>query len=147
MLRRRARRGPGATNLDCPGMSRPTISVVIPTRELPDYLEVALSSIAEQATTAGAEVLVVDDGGDTPRARALADRFGARYAPHALPRGLNVARNTGVESSSGELIVFVDDDVRAAPGWLDALTRAAAEHPEVDVFTGPISVHLEGSEP
>src|SRR5438309_3798069 len=139
MLRCRPRRGDGGTNLDCPGMSRPTVSVVIPTRERPGYLEVALSSIVAQATTAGAEVLVVDDGGDTPQARALAARFGARYAPHARPRGLNVARNTGVASSRGELIVFVDDDVRAAPGWLDALTRAAAEHPEVDLFTGPIS--------
>src|ERR1700719_2903374 len=127
MLRRGLAGAQGSTNLDCPGMSRPTVSVVIPTRERPDYLEVALSSIAEQATTTGAEVLVVDDGGETTQARALAERFGARYAPHARPSGLNAARNTGVASSSGELIVFVDDDVRAAPGWLDALTRAAAE--------------------
>jgi GT2 family glycosyltransferase len=127
-------------------MTRPKVSVVIPTRARPQYLEVALASIAEQATREGAEVLVVDDAGDTPAARALAARFGARYEPHARPLGLNVARNTGVESSSGELVVFVDDDVRAAPGWLEALARAAEEHPDVEVFTGPIRARLEGHE-
>jgi GT2 family glycosyltransferase len=40
--------------------------------------------------------------------------------------------------------VFVDDDIRAAPGWLEALIDAAREHPDVDVFTGPIRARLEG---
>ena len=38
----------------------------------------------------------------------------ARLRHHAGPLGLNVARNTGVERSSGELVVFVDDDIRAS---------------------------------
>jgi len=119
-------------------------SIVIPTRARLSYLEVALASIAAQAAQAGAEVLVVDDAGPSERARALAERFGARYEPHDAPLGLNVARNTGVERSSGELVAFVDDDVRASPGWLAALLAAAREHGDVDVFTGPIRPSLEG---
>jgi Glycosyl transferase family 2 len=76
--------------------------------------------------------------------RALVERLGARYEPHPSPLGLNVARNTGVERSTGELVVFVDDDVRVQRGWLEALLGAAREHPEVDVFTGPIEPRLEG---
>jgi len=91
-------------------------------------------------------VLVIDDAGPTTSARALAARFGVRYEPHARPLGLNVARNTGVERSAGELVVFVDDDIRASGGWLQALLDAAREHPEVDVFTGPIHARLEGRE-
>jgi GT2 family glycosyltransferase len=119
-------------------------SIVIPTRARPDYLEVALSSITPQADDAGAEVLVIDDAGPSPTTRALVERLGARYEPHPGPLGLNVARNTGVERSSGELVVFVDDDVRARPGWLGALLGAAREHADVDVFTGPIEPCLEG---
>src|SRR5689334_1384903 len=110
-------------------------SIVIPTRGRPAYLEVALESIAPQAAEAKAQLVVVDDDGESPRARELAERFGARYEPHERPRGLNVARNTGVKRSTGSLVVFVDDDVRAHPGWLRALLRAAAERPEVDIFT------------
>src|SRR5271155_3109404 len=120
-------------------------SIAIPTRARPDYLEVALASIVPQGDAAGAEVLVVDDAGPSPTTRALAERHGARYEPHPGPLGLNVARNTGVERSTGELLVFVDDDVHVRPGWLQALLGAAREHPEVDVFTGPIEPRLEGS--
>jgi GT2 family glycosyltransferase len=123
----------------------PPASIVIPTRARPAYLEVALASIVPQAEDAGAEVLVIDDAGDSAPMRALAERLGARYEPHPCPLGLNVARNTGVERSAGELVVFVDDDVRARPGWLRALLVAAWEHPEIDVFTGPIEPRLEGS--
>jgi Glycosyl transferase family 2/Protein of unknown function (DUF707) len=112
-----------------------------------DYLRVALSSISAQVMKAQAELIVVDDAGPSEEARALSERFGARYEPHARPLGLNVARNTGVELSSGELVVFVDDDVDVCSGWLDALLDAAKEHPERDVFTGPILPRLEGSPP
>jgi GT2 family glycosyltransferase len=122
----------------------PPASIVIPTRARLAYLEVALSSIAPEATRLGVEVLVVDDAGPSQAARKLAERFGARYEPHARPLGLNVARNTGVECSTGELVVFVDDDVRVGAGWLSALLDAAAEHPDIDVFTGPIRARLEG---
>ncbi len=125
----------------------PPASIVIPTRARLAYLEVALASIAPQAARAGAEVLVLDDAGASPAAQALATRFGARYEPHPGPLGLNVARNTGVERSHGELVVFVDDDVRVDEGWLQALLDAAREHPDVDVFTGPIAARLEGPAP
>jgi GT2 family glycosyltransferase len=125
-------------------MSPARTSIVIPTRARPGYLEVALASIAPQAAASEAEVLVIDDGGHSAATAALAARFGARYEPHNRPLGLNVARNTGVERSSGGLVVFVDDDIRAAPGWLKALIDAAHDHPDVDVFTGPIRARLEG---
>ncbi len=123
----------------------PPASIVIPTRTRLSYLEVALSSIAPQAAQLGAEVLVIDDAGPSPAARELASRFGARYEPHPVPLGLNVARNTGVERSRGELVVFVDDDVRVSSSWLAALLDAARKRPQVEVFTGPIRAQLEGS--
>jgi GT2 family glycosyltransferase len=122
----------------------PLASIVIPTRARPDYLEVALASIAPQAAAVGAEILVIDDAGPSPTLGALAERFGARYEPHPRPLGLNVARNTGVARSNGPLVAFVDDDVEVCPGWLDALLHAAREHPRVQVFTGPIRARLEG---
>jgi GT2 family glycosyltransferase len=128
--------------------SQPTpASIVIPTRGRPAYLEVALTSIALQARAAGAEVLVIDDAGASPEGREQARRFGVRYEPHERELGLNVARNTGVERSRGELVVFVDDDVEASSDWLQALLKAAREHPDVDVFAGQIRPRLEGRPP
>jgi hypothetical protein len=52
-----------------------------------------------------------------------------------------------VKHATGELIVFVDDDIEAAPGWLAALLDAARAHPETEVFAGPIRARLEGRPP
>ena len=120
---------------------------MIPTRGRPAYLEVALSSIVPQARVVGAEVLVIDDAGASHEAREQAQRLGARYEPHERELGLNVARNTGVERSSGGLVVFVDDDIEASPGWLQALLTAAREYPDVDVLAGRIRPRLEGRPP
>jgi GT2 family glycosyltransferase len=125
----------------------PSASIVIPTQTRLSYLEVALASIAPQAKDADAELIVIDDAGPSEQARALVESHGARYEPHPRPLGLNVARNTGVERSTGELVVFVDDDVRAHDDWLAALLVGAREHPDVEVFTGPIRPCLDGWRP
>jgi GT2 family glycosyltransferase len=117
-------------------------AVAIPTRRRAAYLDVALRTIVPQARAAGAEVLVVDDGPDEAT-RATAARHGARYVAHDAPRGLNAARNTALDSTDAALVCFVDDDVAVHPGWLTALTTAAADNPH-DVFTGPIRARLEG---
>ena len=107
-------------------------AVAIPTHRRASYLDVALASIVPQARSAGAEVLVVDDGPDEAT-RAVAARHGARYLGHDAPRGLNAARNTALQASDAELVCFVDDDVEVRAGWLDALLAAApsraASHP------------------
>jgi GT2 family glycosyltransferase len=121
----------------------PSASIIIPTRSRPDYLEVALASVAPQAARAGAEVIVVDDG-RLERNAQLAERFGARYLSLGEPRGLNAARNAGIESAAGELLAFIDDDVAVHDGWLDALIAAAGSQPDVGVFTGPILARFEG---
>ncbi|WP_187369131.1 glycosyltransferase family 2 protein [Baekduia soli] len=120
-----------------------SVAVVIPTAARPDYLEVALASIAPQAARAGADVLVVDDGPSTAT-RDVARRHGARYVAHEQGGGLNAARNTGARETTAPLLAYVDDDVEVRPGWLDALVAAAAACPdEVGVFTGPILARIE----
>lgn len=121
----------------------PTASIIVPTQDRPAYLDVALRSIAPQAAAAGAELLVVDDGpGDATR--EVAERHGARYLASTPPRGLNAARNAGIDAAAADLLVFADDDVEAHPGWLAALLAAdAAAGGDVGAFTGPIVPRFE----
>jgi GT2 family glycosyltransferase len=121
----------------------PPASVIIPTRARSAYLEVALGSIAAQAGAVGAEIVVVDDGPDA-QTRAVAARHGARYVAHAASRGPNAARNTGLDHAAGDLLVFVDDDIAAHPGWLAALLDAhAAAEADVGAFAGRIHARFE----
>jgi glycosyltransferase involved in cell wall biosynthesis len=127
-------------------MERPAASIVVPTRDRAGYLDVALASFAPQAAVAGAEIVVVVDGPDEASV-AVAERHGARVVTHPAPRGPNAARNAGWSAARGELVVFVDDDVRAPATWLPALLAAAAATPERDVFAGPIRAAIEGGGP
>ncbi|MDQ3678171.1 MAG: glycosyltransferase, partial [Actinomycetota bacterium] len=120
-----------------------TASIIVPTRQRAGYLDVALASIAPQAAAGGAEMVVVDDGPDAAT-EAVARQHGARYLAHDCSRGLNAARNTGIDAARADLLVFVDDDVAVRPGWLDALLEADRQaEPDVGVLTGPIHARFE----
>ncbi len=124
----------------------PTVTVVIPTRARPDYLRVTLASVRPQAAHAGAEVLVLSDGADAETAE-IAHRHGARLLSLRSATGLNAARNAAVGAAGSDLIVFVDDDVDAPPGWLDAILSGVRSTPGREVFGGPIHARLEGPAP
>lgn len=119
-----------------------TASIIVPTRGRPAYLDVALASIAPQAAEHDAEVIVVDDG-PHDATREVAERHAARYVALEDHHGLNPARNAGIAAAGGELLVFVDDDIEADPGWLGALLAGPADH---GVLTGPIRARFEDHE-
>jgi glycosyltransferase involved in cell wall biosynthesis len=122
------------------------VSVVVPTRNRADYLQVTLDSLAGQEIAEPYEVIVVDDGSSDSTSE-LADRSGIRYIAHDTHRGLNAARNTGIRESHAPLIAFVDDDVLAPRVWLSELVAGAARHPEAEALGGPIRARLEGAPP
>ncbi len=125
---------------------QPAASIVIPTRRRPEYLQVTLASVAPQAQAAGAELIVVNDGADDATA-TVARRHGATVVELSAPGGLNAGRNAGIAAARAELIVLIDDDVDAPPGWLEALLAGVARAPHADVFGGPIRGRLEGGGP
>jgi len=122
------------------------VSVVVPTKHRAAYLAVALRSLAPQVRAHGGELLVVDDG-PSADTRSAATAAGARYVAHPRSLGLNAARNTGIEATTGELVCFVDDDVEVREGWLDALVHGAGRYPDDEVLTGPIVARFDGYRP
>ena len=127
-------------------MTEPEITVVVPTRDRPGYLEVTLASLARQETRTPHEILVVDDGAGGAGA-PVAARHGVRYTGHGVPRSLNAARNTGVREARAPVIAFVDDDVLVPSHWLSAIAGGVRDHPEAEAFGGPIHARFEGGAP
>lgn len=120
-----------------------TACIAIPTRGRPEQLETALTSIAAQARARGVEILVIDDG-PSEATRAAAQRAGATYLQAGAPGGVNAARNLAFASTDAELLLFLDDDIRAWPGWLDAMLAAHASEPgDVAVLAGRIVAWLD----
>jgi glycosyltransferase involved in cell wall biosynthesis len=127
-------------------VSTPVVSVVVPTRDRADYLEVTLASLRAQDLSQPYEVIVVDDG-SRDATEGVVRAAGARLVAPPAGRGPNTARNAGVDAAAADLVALVDDDVFAPPGWLRAMVEGAARHPEAGAFGGPIRPRLEGPAP
>jgi glycosyltransferase involved in cell wall biosynthesis len=112
-----------------------TISVVVCTHRRSQYLPDLLASLA-RLNPAPFEVVVVDNDPGSEDCREQVERAGLRYLREDR-RGLDNARNTGLQMARGDIVVFADDDCVVSPGWLAPLTRAFA-HESVAAVTGPV---------
>jgi GT2 family glycosyltransferase len=71
------------------------------------------------------EVIVVNDG-STDETAASAARYPVRLIT-TENMGLSMARNTGLEASTGEIVAYIDDDARPDPDWLQYMVRTCIE--------------------
>src|SRR3954454_21693701 len=110
---------------------KPAATVVVPTSNRADYVELTLRSLAAQDIDRPYEVIAVDDGSRdrTPQGIAAA---GVRSIRHDQPRGPNAGRNEGIAAAESDLIAMVDDDTWVPPGWLAAMLAGAERHPDAD---------------
>lgn len=117
------------------------LSIVVPTRDRPELLAGCLRSLRAELRT-GDELIVVDSASKDPRVAETARDNGAIVVRCERP-GVGVARNAGWRVARHDTVVFVDDDIRVAPGWGAAWRIAVAAHPETVFFTARIGVPPE----
>jgi glycosyltransferase involved in cell wall biosynthesis len=120
--------------------SRPTVSVVIATRNRPDLIGEAVACVLALDEPAF-EILVVDqsDGDATCRALAGIVDANARIRYLATPsRGLSAARNIGIAATTGEIVCFTDDDCRVGPGWLSSHLAGFDGDTSLGAIFGPV---------
>jgi glycosyltransferase involved in cell wall biosynthesis len=123
------------------GVTRPTVTVVIPTRNRAHLLEQTLASVlAQQAVSL--EVVVVDEASDddTPNLIAAVGGSRIRTIRHEVPRGVSAARNAGIAAARGEWLAFLDDDDLWAPDKLCVQLEAARAQGRTWAVTGAVSV-------
>jgi GT2 family glycosyltransferase len=90
-----------------------------------------LEAVALQGTDLAFEVIVVVDGSTDGTASLLAARdWGIDLQVIEQPQnGVATARNHGARLARAPLLVFLDDDVAPATGFIEACLRAQSEHP------------------
>lgn len=106
------------------------ITVIIPTYNRAETLRICLEALSAQTFPAsGAEILIVDDGSRDNTAGVAASfiKEGAVETRYLRQENKSpaAARNLGVKNAAGELVLFIGDDIIAAP---DLLARHVAWH-------------------
>jgi glycosyltransferase involved in cell wall biosynthesis len=112
----------------------PAASVIVCTRDRAEEVrECVEACVAHGVLAAGGEIVVVDNGVE-PLAADLPAGVTVVREPIA---GLSRARNTGAAAAGTDLLFYLDDDARPAPGWIESLRDAFCD-PRVAVAGGPI---------
>jgi len=119
---------------------RLTTSVVVVTKDRPRELDGLLESLARQSLPPD-EVVVVDNHSTLSYSEVLRkyrDRLPLKTVVEHTP-GIAAARNRGVRESSGEIILFTDDDCVVDPHWVDNLVRPFYRDPHIGAVGGEIA--------
>ena len=110
----------------------PFFSIVIPTFNRPFRLADCLASIARlDYPRASFEVIVVDDGSDSPLdsvVKPFRKKIDITLKAQANS-GPATARNTGAAGARGEFLIFIDDDNTVGTEWLKRLSESVRANP------------------
>ncbi|MGP7960309.1 glycosyltransferase family 2 protein [Sanguibacter sp. A247] len=129
-------------------MTGARVTVGILTFRRPEGLAATLPLVLEQvAHVPHAEVLVVDNDA-VPSARGVVEELRGAGQPvryvHEPEPGIVAGRNRALDESTGDVLVFLDDDERPAPGWLDTMLEAHRRFGGAGVV-GPVLGEIEGT--
>ena len=110
---------------------RKFVSIVVPTRDHADELELCLRSIFERSTYADFEVLIVDNDTKDPRARDVIAAWAARdrrvrVLSMPIPFNYSKLNNAAITTARGDYIVLLNNDTEVlTPDWLEAMMEQA----------------------
>ncbi|MHB8996990.1 MAG: glycosyltransferase family 2 protein [Armatimonadota bacterium] len=117
------------------------VSLMIPTKDRPRELADAVASIVIQ-TRQPEELIIVDDGAmdlKPVEAQLAGSGIELKYHRKNGTPGLTASRNIGIGLSTGDLIVFLDDDVVLEPEYVASLVEIFDLDPKIGGVGGIIT--------
>jgi len=112
------------------------ISVIVATHDRSDSLRRLIASLAPELATGSREIIIAENGTPAPT------RFSLEGAPlkhlHEPRAGKCRIQNRAIADVTGEILVFLDDDLVVAPGYLAAVEDFFDTHLEFAAMKGRI---------
>ena len=123
-------------------MSTPTVRVVCvvyhPGPELDDFAR------SLDGAGGGVELVLVDNGADQSRSRAVADEHGARLVVPGANLGYGAGANRGAAGADSPWLLVCNADLVLPPGAVDALVAAGEATPRAG-SVGPALLNRDGT--
>ena len=111
-------------------------SVIIATHNRPDSLRQLVASLAPELASGARELIIAENGTPAPM------QLGLEGAPlkhlHEPRAGKCRIQNRAIAQTSGEILVFLDDDLVVTPGYLAAVEQFFDTHREFAAMKGRI---------
>jgi len=129
------------------------ISVIICTYNRNDYIMKALNSLARQTLPASQYEIVIVNNNSTDNTDALCHVFLKKHTQLnafyfiETQQGLSYARNRGIAESSGDILVFMDDDAQADDHYLQEIQHFFETTSDATACGGRIYPDFESKRP
>ena len=129
------------------------LSVIICTYNRDKYIYNVLRSVAEGCLPREEYEIVLVDNNCTDHTEEEVRRFQDDYPDISFrcvkepQQGLSHARNCGIRSSKGDIVVYVDDDAEVNKEYLQTYAEFFSRNAEAVAAGGPIVPRFETSEP
>jgi len=123
----------------------PLVTILVPHYNNPNILAPCLESLARlEPSSPNHEIVVVDDGSTDDSVVWIRENHpGISVVECGENRGFVGAVRKGIESTTGEILVFLNNDTRAEPDWLTQLVNPLIEG-EVSGATGSVLTDWTG---
>lgn len=111
------------------------VSVIVTNYNTSEYIEKCLESILSQSYQ-NIECIVVDDA-STDNSIEIISKFPVTLIQHSENKGSGKARQTGIDASTGDFIMFVDSDDYISQGFVEELMSSVKDG--IDIVIGRVS--------
>lgn len=110
-------------------MPTPLVSIIIPTKDRADLLSTCIHSLLTKSSYPNIEILIIDNGSVEAKTLALFDQLPKdrlRILRDDRPFNYSALNNRGVQSTQGELICLMNNDIEIlTPDWLEEMVSFA----------------------
>ena len=122
-------------------MSKPTLTIGIPTRNRNDLITDLLDDVFSQLTDktrARVRILITDNASDVPY-DAVIERYSKShpesisYIRNKVNIGFSANVNKAVQSAESDFVLIMSDDDGLMPGTIDAVLSMIDTHPDVGI--------------
>lgn len=118
----------------------PLVSVIIPTWNGKQHLELCLPTLAKQ-TYHPIEIIVVDDGSQDGTVAWLASEWASvRVVAKQVNQGFASGINSGLAVATGQLLVLLNNDTQAEADWLEQLVKVAQNNPQAGMVASKLKL-------
>ncbi len=120
-----------------------SLSIVICTYNRAPQLKMVLKDLSDQLEDLSPEQrqdleIIVIDNNSSDNSAEITAKFNVRYIKE-LEQGSSPARNRGIKEAGGNLIAFVDDDIRLNSIWLAEVYKLASTKPISVAYGGKVT--------
>lgn len=126
------------------------LSIITPTYNRPAWLEKTIKCIlAQNIEGLDIEYIIVDNN-CTDNTKLLIEKY-IKSNPHKnlkikylfeKRQGINFARNSGIEASKGDYILFLDDDITVEQNFLFEYAKVIKKYPDYSIFGSRTKIKL-----